>query len=893
MILVLAMLLLLVPQCFAEYTESGVLELFVDGKSNGGDGSYGSPFSSFEEARDYIRELKAKGEYPEKGVTVNFREGKYFLNSGLQLTEEDSGTEEAPITYRAYGNEKVEFLGGASLSLSDFQSVKTANPEVLDRIDSGLQDKIKVVDLKQYGITKYGTLNPTGWTINWYSSASFSSVPKLDEIAKWMGYTPGLSAPELFVDGSSMTLARYPNGDEMSTIASVPDVGYTWDEWNWIQVDDYANILVDKDGPLIPWKDMKSLTVEGDSSFKERVKHWTKAPDIWAYGYWKYNWASLGGHVRSIDSDKGTITLQHPVWESNAVEGQRFYVYNLLEELDVPGEWYLERETGMLYLYPPSESSEEVNLSLLEENLLSMQGVSNVTVKKMNFNLGRKSGIDLQNCRNVTIELCNIGLLGDKGIQMGGDCRNNKIVSNYVYDTNNGGIHTSGGDGSTLEHADNLVENNIICRFSKGGGQSAAIILFGVGDKGRHNKVYDTDGGNIISCGGPYTVLEYNEVFDVMRKAADAGLVYDYQSVTAPGKTIRNNYFHDIGSDDAHQTGIMGVYVDGMGHGHTVTQNVFENFRGNCIFFNGGWNNVATDNIAINCNSLGKYTSIGAKGGEGIAHQKNQVEVVKEALEKPAFQQFTKLQEWLDAGDDTRMIPKYNVVKDNVVVNTEDLCYQAFSSIPESMVAPQNDVESSLSFNGDPGFEDMQQGNYSLKENSEIYAKIENFNAPEFKKMGLYTPWLAYKLKGTLSLAIDSQTAYKDFQSVYIDENDRTVAPKIIDDVTYLPIRFIAESMEGDVNFNEAEGKAIVNLDDSEMIIDLKNKSIAVNGQTIDNAVPIIRGGRTLIPVRVLETTGKTVTWYGEQRVVIVSSDDAVIQPEETELLNELKRRLS
>lgn len=891
MVIVLAVFLSLVPQCFAEYAENGVLELFVDSKASGGDGSFAAPFSSFEEARDYIRTLKANGQYPEKGVTVNFRGGTYYLNAGLKLTAEDSGTESAPITYRSYGNERAEFVGGASLKASDFKSVKTANPEVLDRIDSSLHDKIKVVDLHDYGLTEYGKLNISGWQTNVYTSQPHHpDFPELDELAEWLGYTPNVSEPELIVDGETMTLARYPNGDEMSTIVSIPDEGIAWSDWNWREMDIDGNIVKSIEGPIIPYEDMVSITVEGDTSFKERVKKWSKAPDIWAYGYWKWNWADLAGSVKYVDGEAGTLTMHTPVY-CGAVEGQKFYVYNLLEELDIPGEWYLERETGKLYLYPKGDV-QEIMLSLVEDNLLDMQNVNYVNIRKLDFSLGRQDGIELTNCKNVDIELCNVGNFGNKGIICNGDCRNINIISNYLYDLGAGGIQTTGGNTSTGEYANNLVENNWVYRYCRKGGQSAAVYVAGVGDVGRHNKIHESDGGAVIGGGAAYTVLEYNEVFDVMKKAADAGVSYSYQSVAVPGKEIRNNYFHDIHSDASSL--VMGIYVDGMGHGHTVTSNIFENVDAYCVWFNGGWGNVATNNIFINCNSEGRYTSIGATGGEGATHEKRQVAEVTAALESnPDFKKYTWMQDWLDAGDGTRMIPQQNVFKDNVRVNTDEFLYASYSNIPESDVVKNNDIQKSLSYDGDPGFENMGLGNYALKESSDIYSKIEGFNAPEFKKMGLYTPWLAYKLKGTLALAIDSQTAYKDFDETYIDAEDRSVVPTIVDDLTYLPIRFIAENNGGDADFDEESGTATILLNGSEMIIDLKNKTISVNGELLEGYAPIIRGGRSLIPVRALEAMGKTVTWYGDQRVVIISDGEAVLEQEETELLNELKRRLS
>jgi hypothetical protein len=66
--------------------------------------------------------------------------------------------------------------------------------------------------------------------------------------------------------------------------------------------------------------------------------------------------------------------------------GAPYYFYNVLEELDTPGEWYLDRESGLLYWYPsmPLEKA-DVMLSLLTESILTMKGVSHVTLKGITF----------------------------------------------------------------------------------------------------------------------------------------------------------------------------------------------------------------------------------------------------------------------------------------------------------------------------------------------------------------------------------------------------------------------------------------------------------------------------------------------------------------------------
>ena len=624
-------------------------------------------------------------------------------------------------------------MGGTAISLSNFQTVTESG--TLSRIPEAARGKVMAVNLRNYGISHYGKLNPWGWTTNWYSSASFSNVTKLDEIAAWMGYTPNLSEPELFIDGQAGILARYPNGGEMTEISAVTDTGVAEEDWCWFKIDDYGNALIDKQGPLIPWEDMKSITVQGDETFRQHAINWSTAPDIWAYGYWQYNWADLASHVRSVDSENGSITLQHPVWEGAARVGQRFYVYNLLEELDVPGEWYLERETGMLYLYPLTETDAEISLSLLEDNMVTMNRVSNVTIENMEWKYGRKDAFVLQNCQNINIRHCDVGFVGNRAVVMQGDCRNINVSDNVLHDMKDGGVTTSGGDYYTLAHSDNVVENNHIYRYARSGSAYAsAIRLGGIGDAARHNEIHDGDSGCVIALSAAYTTFEYNEIYDVMRKMADSGIIYNYQSVTAPGKTVRNNYFHDIASDETQGISLMGVYVDGMGHDCLVTQNIFKNFGGYCIFFNGGWSNTATDNIVINSMSLGRYTSIGAEGGEGAVHEENQMKAVQEALAHPAYQNFGKLREWLN--DDNRMLPKYNVVKNNVLINTEDFAYAAFSNVAESAVKDRNDIQTSLMFQTDPGFKDIAAGNYELRADSAIYTSIPGFNAPEFQKMG-------------------------------------------------------------------------------------------------------------------------------------------------------------
>ena len=63
-----------------------------------------------------------------------------------------------------------------------------------------------------------------------------------------------------------------------------------------------------------------------------------------------------------------TITLAKPDHQYGYRKGQWFYAYNVLVELDRPGEWYLDRELGLLFFWPPTELRDRsVTVSLLPE----------------------------------------------------------------------------------------------------------------------------------------------------------------------------------------------------------------------------------------------------------------------------------------------------------------------------------------------------------------------------------------------------------------------------------------------------------------------------------------------------------------------------------------------
>ncbi|MFC1739833.1 hypothetical protein ACFL1G_12420, partial [Planctomycetota bacterium] len=110
--------------------------------------SIDKPFATIQKARDAIRSMKKRSGL-KSAVTVYLRGGTYPISKTLKLTAEDSGTEGAPIVWRAYPGEIVRFNGGKVLT--GFEPI--SDQSILKRIDKAYHDKILQADLKKQGVT--------------------------------------------------------------------------------------------------------------------------------------------------------------------------------------------------------------------------------------------------------------------------------------------------------------------------------------------------------------------------------------------------------------------------------------------------------------------------------------------------------------------------------------------------------------------------------------------------------------------------------------------------------------------------------------------------------------------------------------------------------------------
>jgi len=595
------------------------------------------PLATIARARDAIRQAKQRGAAPAGGFVVEILAGRYELAEPIVLTEADSGTAAAPVVYRARAGETV--LVSGSKKIGGWKRVNDA--AVLARLEPAAQAAVWQTDLKAQGITDYGDIGyDAGADLQgWFARADGQGEFALGNAMASMN-RKGVARLELFFDDRPMPLCRGPN-EGFLKIASV--LGQT--------PIDVRGVKGCKEG---------IFTYEGD-----RPSRWAGEQDAWVMGYWFRDWSQQRHKIRKLDTASKTIEVEPPYHGYGYRKGQWFCGINILAELDAPGEWYLDRQRGVLYFWPPGDITKCASEVSLSTGLFRLAGAAHITLHGLRLSTARGTLVDLreaENCRVVACTLLNAGVHGVsvfKGKQNG-------VVGCDMYDLGGGGVYLIGGDRATLTPAGHYAENNHIHDFGRWERMyRPAVAVSGVGNRVSHNLIHHAPHSAII-FGGNDHVFEYNEIHNVCAESHDCGAIYAGRSWLLRGNTIRYNYLHHIWGLDGGECN--GVYLDDLFSSAHVFGNVFFQVT-RPVFLGGGRDNLIENNVFVDCP---KAILIDGRGlGWCGPHADGRI---KEATEKgtitglrfrePPFS--TRYPQLVTLLDDEPKAPKGNVVRQNI-----------------------------------------------------------------------------------------------------------------------------------------------------------------------------------------------------------------------------------
>lgn len=587
---------------------AGPSEWFVGpGGSDENPGTVERPFATPERARDAVRKQKSAGSLPEGGVTIWFQGGDYPRTSPLELGPADSGTATAPITWRAVDNARVRWLGG--VPVRGWTAV--TDPAVLARLDPAARAAVRQSSVKSIGGSRLGALSSRGF-----------SRPT----------TPAHS--ELFFEHRPMTLARWPNEGTFEKIAGFPaDSG---------QGDDHGGNIGRLEGGFL---------YSGD-----RPRRWQDLRNIWVHGYWAWDWANSYERVESLDPETRRIRTAAPHGLYGFRAGQRFYFLNILEELDQPGEWFLDAGTEQLYFWPPEPlDGREVLLSVLGGPMVRLQDVSHVRFQGFDFEASRANGIEIRGGTSNQVVGCRLRNHGNWGVVLDGGQGHN-VTSCDVLDTGDGGVNVSGGDRQTLRPGGHAVSNT---HFQRQGRWSKcyvpAVLLSGVGHRVAHNRIHDHPHCAILFTGNDH-LIEFNDIHHIALETGDVGAIYTGRDYSFRGNRIRNNYIHETGGVGM---GSMGVYMDDCVSGTEVTGNVFYRVHW-AMFIGGGRDHRVENNLFVDCDPAIRVDARGLDPtpvwrGMVDNFMRTQLAAVPASLYRERYPELVSLDRWYGAPGEPAM----------------------------------------------------------------------------------------------------------------------------------------------------------------------------------------------------------------------------------------------
>ena len=454
------------------------------------------PFASLARAQREARALKQRLSHP---ITVWVRGGTYYLETPLIFTPEDSGTSEAPVAYIAHPDEQVTISGGRKL------------------------------------------------TCRWKPYKDGIMQCSLSELREKQ-----LSFTQLFVDGKRKIRARYPNYDAKNPLVS--GTGY-----------------IDVRQANEPWPptefhfDPATFTKTRWSRPQEAVVH-LFPPDYWGNLQWE---------VQGVDWNEGLIKLGWGGFQLNeqlfgkASTGigqsqlyhqryqSRFFVENVFEELDAPGEWYLDVRQSVLYFKPGEDvdlAKAVIEVPVLEQ-VVEFRGSQRRPVQHIQFSgfrmahttstflspyeapsmgdwtIHRGGAIFFEGAERCSVDGCFFDAVGGNAVFVNDYNRQIRLYGNRITGAGDSGICLVGSERSIQGTNRPLpteiaISNNLIYDCGIFGKQIAGIFL-SISEKNviSHNVIYNLPRAAICindGWGGGH-VIEFNDIHDTVRETHDHG----------------------------------------------------------------------------------------------------------------------------------------------------------------------------------------------------------------------------------------------------------------------------------------------------------------------------------------------------------------------------------
>ncbi len=585
---------------------------------------------------------KALSKIGNRGGVIYMMGGTYSLSKTAEVTKLNCGSATAPLFIKAYNDEDVTLT--ANTLLENYESgvwtpVNFAHDPVANRISD---------EAKESGRIYSATLEDLGLTPDDMAAVSIST-----------------GAPKLFVGEESYTLARFPNetGNSLDefyftytydtgTVTTTTSGHYS----DWLKRCATAGFLPNTQ---IGWQ-LRVINAKDNGTYKnslgeanaqelaDEILSWVNTGNIWIFGSTYQGWETgyynlsldeegidnfhyapdgetklLGGFIKDpngieteiyhnanyVETTKGYYFLKSKNPNSqgcgpstNSAAGRNtFYFFNAIEAIDIPGEWFYDVDTGIIYLYATDAFLEGENVTYMGNQsftLLSATNANGLVIDGIDIDGSGSYGMTFTNCNGVIIQ--NVKMKNTRGnairMQSSENFRILYSEFSHIYSPRMLDLATHSTSEKTaidLRVTNNAVQNCVFynpitdCDVAIFHGGSRMVIS--------HNHFKDT----VIKSGNSAEVIiEYNNFEGGSKTKTDGGMIY-FSTLSTRGAHVRYNICHKFNA--SHRA----VYFDTQNSGNYAYGNIISTLDGftesayNAWYSSSGNGNVCYGNIFL------------------------------------------------------------------------------------------------------------------------------------------------------------------------------------------------------------------------------------------------------------------------------------------------------
>lgn len=460
----------------------------------------------------------ARARARQEAVTVLFESGTYYLSAPIVFGPEDSGSAAAPVTYAARPGAKVVISAGQPLRL-------------------------------QWSPHKNGI-----WR------ADTTSLPT--------------QIDQLFVDGKRRPVARWPNYREGDYGV---DVGYS------------RGLTPQAGKPtsqMIPPLEEYAGFAFDPERFTPRT--WAHPERAMLHVFQSHRWGNMQWRLTAVDYENHVIrlgqgggqigTLWHESRANWVKPNSNYYIENVYEELDAPGEWYHDAQQHVLY-YMPAEGDNLARAEVVACGLRELvifrgtaeQPVKHVHLRGLSFQhtgrtlmepyetrlrgdwaIARRAAVRFDGAADCSVTDCEFTRLGGNGVLLSNYNRRVRVADSLFTDIGDSAVLVVGADDAVRElrvhrthhvpldqltdlepgpkspnyPGDCSIHNNLMYRLGIFGKQVAGVYLSACERiQVSHNTICLVPRAAICindGCWGGHTI-EFNDAFLTVLETSDHG----------------------------------------------------------------------------------------------------------------------------------------------------------------------------------------------------------------------------------------------------------------------------------------------------------------------------------------------------------------------------------